>query len=434
MEVASYRTGGLIALKTFSDVASRLSSFLLLLLAARFLDPFEFGLFSLAWATGWIISIASDVGLQLFVAREVARSPGQAGQFVPTLFRLRLYLASVLFGVIGLAHWVLWWDKGGPIFLGLVLVQLLSSIIEFFNHLFRGFGRSDLESWANLLHRLGALLAGGFVLATSSSLSFLTLALLSIAAVITLLTRSWAVTLVGQSKKSDEELQAEPERNKGSLSRRFLAEILPIGLGILASGVYFRLDLLFLEWFRDTSVVGQYTAVFRLVDAARLFPAAVIAVLFPRLCRSRSKSLATVLAVGLGLVAVTGAMLVRFQPQELVLFLYGEAYATAGPALSILALALPPLFVNLVLTHQLIAWRRPLSYMWACVVVLILTIPLNSMLIPSGGAVGAAWAVLVRELFLSVICGGLIWFSPTPGPGERALTTGFPPRTARERS
>ena len=118
---------------------------------------------------------------------------------------------------------MLWWDRGGPIFLGLVLVQLLSSVIEFFNHLFRGFGRSDLESWANLLHRLGALLAGGFVLATSSSLPFLTLALLFIAAVVTLLTWSWAVTLVGQSKKSDEELRAEPERNKGSLARRFLA-------------------------------------------------------------------------------------------------------------------------------------------------------------------------------------------------------------------
>ncbi len=69
MEVASYRISGLIALKTLSDMGSRLSSFLLLLLAARFLDPFEFGLFSLAWATGWVISIASDLGLQLFVAR-----------------------------------------------------------------------------------------------------------------------------------------------------------------------------------------------------------------------------------------------------------------------------------------------------------------------------------------------------------------------------
>ena len=103
MEVASYRMGGLIVLKTLSDVASRLSSFLRLLLAARFLDPFEFGLFSLAWATGWIISIASDLGLQLFVSREVARSPEKAGQFVPTLFRLRLSLGSILFGVIGLA-------------------------------------------------------------------------------------------------------------------------------------------------------------------------------------------------------------------------------------------------------------------------------------------------------------------------------------------
>ena len=419
MEVASYRIGGLIALKTLSDVASRLSSFLLLLLAARFLDPFEFGLFSLAWATGWIISIASDLGLQLFVAREVARAPGQADQFVPTLFRLRLCLGLILFGAIGLAHWMLWWDKGGAIFLGLVLVQLLSSVIEFFNHLFRGFGRSDLESWANLLHRLGALLAGGSVLATRPSLSLLTFALLSVAAVIALLAWFWAVKLVRESKKSDEALRSDPGRDTTSLSRRFLTEILPIGLGILASGVYFRIDLLFLEWFRDTSAVGRYTAVFRLVDAARLFPAAVLAVLFPSLCRSRSRSLATVLVAGLGLVAIVGTLFLRFRPRELILFLYAEPYASAGPALSILALALPPLFVNLVLTHQLIAWRRPLSYMWACVVVLILTIPLNAILISWGGAVGAAWATLGRELFLSAICGGLIWFRPTPGPEER---------------
>ena len=355
---------------------------------------------------------------------EVQRKPASSS---PTLFRLRLSLGSILFGVIGLAHWMLWWDKGGAIFLGLVLVQLLSSVIEFFNHLFRGFGRSDLESWANLLHRLGALLAGGLVLATSSSLALLSFALLSMAAVISLLTWAWAVRLIGESKKSDQALRPDPERNAGSLSRKFLAEILPIGLGILASGVYFRLDLLFLEWFRDTSAVGRYTAVFRLVDAARLFPAAVIAVLFPSLCRSRSKSLTAILAVGLGLVAVIGALLLRFHPQKLILVLYGEAYASAGPGLSILALALPPLFVNLVLTHQLIAWRRPLSYMWACVVVLILTIPLNAMLISWGGAVGAAWAVVGRELFLSMICGGLIWFRPTPGLEEKVLTTGSSP-------
>jgi len=52
---------------------------------------------------------------------------------------------------------------------------------------------------------------------------------------------------------------------------------------------------------------------------------------------------------------------------------------------------------------------------------LILTIPLNSVLIPSGGAIGAAWAVLVREIFLGMICGGFIWFTPIPGPGEGAV-------------
>ena len=70
--------------------------------------------------------------------------------------------------------------------------------------------------------------------------------------------------------------------------------------------------------------MGRYTAVFRLVDAACLFPAVVIAVLFPSLCRSRSKSLAAMLAVGLGLVAVAGTLSLRFAPGNSSSFCMGK--------------------------------------------------------------------------------------------------------------
>ncbi len=418
MTLRRYRIGSLIALKTSSDIVSRLCSFLLLLLAARFLQPLEFGIFALGWATGWVISLASDLGVQLFVSREIARDPAASRWLVPPLLRLRLSVAGVLFGAIGVVWWLFWWDIGGAAFLGLVLIQLLSSVTEFFNHIFRGFSRSDLESWANIFHRLGALVTGGCVLMLYPGLPWLVLVLLVVASLAVWLTGSWARGLVRESGHPATGPEDGPAVAPGPMRLRFFREVLPLGLGILASGIYFRLDLLFLEWYWGTTEVGLYTAVFRLVDGVRMFPAAVIVVLFPSLCRNQTRSLAAGLVGSLGLIALAATALLRYRPLEVVDLFYGEAYGAAGSTLAILALALAPLFVNLVLTHQLIAWRRQMAYMWSCLGVLFLTVPLNLLLIPSGGLEGTAWAVLARESILTVICSSLIWWSK-PGVSSR---------------
>ena len=65
-----------------------------------------------------------------------------------------------------------------------------------------------------------------------------------------------------------------------------LRDVWPIGAGIVLSALYFRIDLFLVQLWSGTEAVGLYNAVFRLVEALRLFPAAVLAVLLPSLVRA----------------------------------------------------------------------------------------------------------------------------------------------------
>ncbi len=65
--------------------------------------------------------------------------------------------------------------------------------------------------------------------------------------------------------------------------RRFARDVLPLGAGVLLSALYFRIDVYFIEQWQGLEAVGGYNAVFRLVEALRLLPAAVMAVTFPML-------------------------------------------------------------------------------------------------------------------------------------------------------
>ena len=58
----------------------------------------------------------------------------------------------------------------------------------------------------------------------------------------------------------------------------FRRDVWPIGAGIVLSALYFRIDVFLVQLWSGTEAVAFYNAVFRLVEALRLFPAAVLAV------------------------------------------------------------------------------------------------------------------------------------------------------------
>jgi O-antigen/teichoic acid export membrane protein len=385
----------LVAYKTAADIASKTVTLVVTVAAARTLTPEDFGVMALAMTTGWLLGVASDAGLPMFVATRIAQAHavGAATRpLVQIIMRRRAQLALAA-GTSGLLLAVTLTPSTQLLpFMLIVVHQVFGAMLETVAHVYRGLGRTDIESTLSLAHR-GAIALGALaVLAVQPSLLALSLAL-SLPPVVTFVI----------SRRIAERVTTDGPSFPLGWSR-FRQQVAPLGAGVLISALYFRIDVYFLERLHGVEAVGVYNAAFRLVDAVRLFPAAGLAVVYPKLCAATT--LQPLLHVSLLLFTagtVVAAVLFTVASPLLVL-IYGGSFEGGGPALQVLSLSVPFFFVNYALTHQLIAWDRQHAYLRVAVTALATNVVFNSVLIPSGAMTGAAYSTLITEAVVFVGC------------------------------
>ena len=131
----------------------------------------------------------------------------------------------------------------------------------------------------------------------------------------------------------------------------------------MVSALYFRIDVYFIERWQGLEAVGGYNAVFRLVEAMRLLPAAVMAVTFPLLVKTTDTRLVQHIGGALAIAGIGLAIVCALGSTLIVPLVYGTPYLYAAPTFAILALALPLFFLNYALTHQVIGWDGQRSYL-----------------------------------------------------------------------
>jgi O-antigen/teichoic acid export membrane protein len=398
----SGRDYGLVAYRAATDFVSRLATLILMIVAARRLPPAAFGLLTLGSTLGWIGAVASDAGMQMHLGRSVAREPHATWPLLQRWLAARATTSGLVLALVGLV--LVAWDvpalQGAPLLL-LTLGYLVTGLMELVHHAFRGAGRTDLESTISASQRLLTLALGLAVLAWLPDVTLLSAALL-IAPIGALI---WSVVAARRLIPLGIDESAPPNADfRLSVWREFGRDVAPIGLGIMLSALYFRIDIFLLGLWHDTAVVGLYGAVFRIVDALRLFPAAALAVALPALCRATSLRSVTALAVPLTLGAGFAAAALASVALWLVPALYGPAYAAAVPAFQILLLAFPLMSLNYALTQQLVGWNGQRAFAVLSAVALVVNLVTNAWLIPPLAAAGAAWATLATEVALTVGC------------------------------
>jgi O-antigen/teichoic acid export membrane protein len=390
---------GLIAYKLTADALSRGVTLLVFVVAARQLRPDELGVMALAMTAGWLLSVASDAGLPLDLARTVARHAA-AGTLRPAIvtdaMQWRGWLAVTAIGagaVVGA------WLAPAPLFLAflfIVIAQVVTAALETVAHAFRGLGRSDIEASLMLLQRAATGVgACGMLLWRPSLIA------LSVSMVV-----PPAIALAAALIIARELMRGTTGRQRADagLGHRFVRDVAPMGLGIFLSALYFRCDVFFIERWYGLETVGIYNAAFRSVEALRLVPAAFMAVVFPSFCTARTLAPLTT-AVGWLLAAVVvPALTLMVAPASILELVYGPSFAVAAPALMVLGLALPLFFVNYALTHQVIAWDGQRAYLAIVVAALATSAIGNLLLVPTNGMRGAAMATVITELVVAAGC------------------------------
>jgi O-antigen/teichoic acid export membrane protein len=390
----------LVAYRTLSDVAGKAAFFAVTILAARRLSRDGFGVFAVGTTAGWIAAVASDFGMQMHLARAVARSPGAAQDLLRTWLTVRVASASIAFVAATIALLVLDATRFVPAILLLVLVYLVAGLVEFLHYFYRGLSRADLESTLTLWQRLGTLACAATALWLRPDVTVLAAAMLAPV----VLTAAFSVGIARRMAAGRSSSPPTPSVSARFVSSDFLRDVAPIGAGILLSALYFRIDIFLLQAWRGTEAVALYNAVFRIVEAMRLFPAAVLAVALPTLVRASSPRPIVQVSAGLTGFGVVVGIALWTSAGWLVPFIYGAGYADAVPAFRILAASFPLMSLNYALTCQLIGWNRQREYAGLCLTALVFNVALNVRLIPRISLTGAAWATLWTEALLTLGC------------------------------
>lgn len=385
-----------MAYKAFADLAGKGSLFVITIVAARRLTPQAFGLFSLGSTLGWMLAVASDFGIQLHLARAVARVPADADHLLAAWLRVRLWttaiaVAAVAAGLIAVGSRA---SVAVPIVV-FAVVYACSGLIEFLHYYYRGLSRSDLESSLTLWQRSATLLCACAALAWRADVVVLGIAMLVPAAA------TLAVSLRIATRLGD---RAGAARLRSPGMRASFGEVWPIGAGIVLSALYFRIDLFLVQLWSGAESVALYNAVFRVVEALRLFPAAVLVVALPSLCGASDVRLLARVAAPLTAFAIAVSAVLWLTADWTIPLIYGETYRAAVPAFRILLLSFPLLSLNNALTLQLVGWDGQRAYAALSGAALSANLALNAWLIPMRSIEGAAWATLGTEVLLTAGC------------------------------
>jgi O-antigen/teichoic acid export membrane protein len=193
-----------------------------------------------------------------------------------------------------------------------------------------------------------------------------------------------------------------------------LRKAVPFGCLMVGFALYYRVDMIMLEWLRGPQEVGLYAAAYRFLDAVMLLAASLGGPFFPRfsnLIASNPGKVRELLEAmwrplfALGLPLSLGVFLVS---DQLVLVLFGREFAGAGRLTAVLIWGTLPLFWVNVANHALNAADRVWSLAAVYGISSMVNIAGNLILIPMFGGLGASLATLFCEWLNLVLIIGLI--------------------------
>lgn len=361
-------------------------------LLARAIGPEGFGVWSTALAYVGIFGVFADLGLAQIATLRMSEEPEREDEWLGALMGT-VALASVGALLITIAAVPLLSDQGDVRLVTAILALTLlgqapGTLLAVFDSRVRAGLRMGLLT-LNSLFWLAAIiildLSGAGLVAFA--VAFVATSAASAFAQVTLVRRFARVAL----------------RRGRELWRPLVRVALPVGLSGVLITIYYRIDSVLLFNLRGAEEAGIYGAAYRFLDPLHFLPVSVMAATVPVMAALRESDPARMrrliqrggeylVIAALGALAVT----IPLSPTIVDLVL-GDGYERTAGVLPVLMLAF--VFISLgYLSGYLVPmvnkqWRLVGYAAFGAVA----NVGLNLLLIPSYGALGAAWATVVTE-------------------------------------
>ena len=372
-------------------------------LVARGLGDAGFGQWSTILVVVQLISYFTSFGVESVVIREATADPDNEGEWLGALLILRSLL-SVPAILIGLVVVLLLQESTAMLVAGVILlVQTPFNV----GASLRVTHQLRVSNWVPMaILTLNSVLWGGavvFIYVAGGGLVPLAIAMTATSVLTATLQAIAAVKIARPSLRPSREA-----------TMRLARVGLPVGLSGLLVLAYARIDQLLVFAIAGSTAAGLYGAQYRIVEQAHLVPVSVMTTLMPILAaawtvnRERALRITWLAAEYLTVASLGGLAVSLVVARPLTVLLYGEDFASAAPALPVLAgafvfICFGYLTGNLVLIAGL--QRRLVTI---GLIGLVVNVAGNVVLIPAWGFMGAAWMTLATEAAVVIVTAAML--------------------------
>lgn len=380
-----------------SNAGTAALSFVLSALIGRVLGESGLGVYAAALAWTFPLSIIADAGMATLLTREVAADVRLGPAYLRATAPARMLFGGGLALLLIVAASLL--SSSGDVVRGIQIAAPLVATAPIYGA-FTALFRAQRVMWPIAALNLGMLAAQ----VTLTALVFVAGGGVLLALAVNTLTSTGQMLAAWglyRRRFAPSEASAAASPVPGTLA--LLRQAWPFALAAILAALHIRLSVILLERFTDTATTGIYAAAARFIEGGTMVTRAYFDALFPALAAvawmssaradlfRRARSVMLLLGGGFAL----GGVLLG---PALITLVYGPTFEAAGSVLQIAALGLLP--ATLKSGYLLYGYATGREALANSVVAgtLLLRLVMSVVLIPAGGAVGAALAGLTVEL------------------------------------
>ena len=382
---------------TSSALFQKAVFFFLTILLARYLGVEAFGVWSFILAFTATFMVFSNIGLNRYVIREVAKDNLKKDVILKNLIYIKLFISLVTFLVLSVSIFLL---SGNSLeIVGIILLgfsKIFGTLSGAYGSMFIALKKFSDHVRVKVVNTV--LLFCGYVFVLL--LGFGIVELLLVTVFVELIVLFYSIFLWKKYA-----LKKRFSFDFG-LVKKIIFESLPFGILTAISFIYFNIDILLIRYFFESFEIGLYTVATKLILGIILIPATFSRTLFPYLsnlnAKSKSetkllvrKSLFYNFLTGLGL-----ALIVFFSASFIIRVFFGDAYSGSVVVLKILSFFIVVSSVNMVLKTYLGASNNLKLFVNIMLIGIFINLVLNLFLLPLFYLSGAAIATVVSEVIV----------------------------------
>jgi PST family polysaccharide transporter len=370
-----------------------LFAFFVMAWVARYLGTENFGILQYAIAFVGLFAPLAVLGLQGIVVRDIVREPESRDEILGTTFVLRLTGGLAGFALVLAAVYIV--RREEPLVRLITGIHALTLFLQAFDCIDMWF-QSRVQSKYTVFAKSASLVVANILRIVAITMKAPVTAFALITVVDVIVSGSglifWYRSLGGRLRKW---------RFSLARAKEFLSQSWALMLSSVMSIIYLKIDMVMLGQMANDSEVGIYSTAVRLSEVWYFIPIAIATSVFPALIRAKERGERIYLRrlqqlydflAWLGLAV---GVFFTFFSNRIILIVFGEPYASAGPVLAVHIWAGVFIFLKVAMHRWLLNEGRLLFLFLSSGLGAVANVTLNIFLIPRYGIMGAAVATVI---------------------------------------